>query len=94
MKKTIQVFIMTVSLLLVIAACSQNTPQDQMKEIDTLLNKGFPITAEQRENIEKFSARGRSLLQEGKSAEAGKEFSEAIRILKLAQDADIFNKAD
>lgn len=94
MKKAIQVFIITVSVLFTFTACSQSSPQDQLKEIDMLLNKGFPITAEQKEDIEKFSARGRSLLEEGKSEEAGKQFAEAIKILKLAQDADIFNKAD
>ncbi len=79
---------------MILVACSASTPQDQMKEIDELLTADFPISPEQTEGINKFIAQGKSLLKEGKTPEAGKAFDEALKILKMAQDADIFNKAD
>lgn len=79
---------------MILVACSPSTPQDQMKEIDELLTAGFPVAPEQTEATDKFIAQGKSLLKEGKTEEAGKAFGEAIDILKMAQDADIFNKAD
>jgi hypothetical protein len=94
MKKVIQVLMLVVSLLFILMACSSSSPQDQVKEIDELLNKDFPITVEEKENIEKFTAKGNGLLKEGKTPEASEAFAEAIKILKMAQDADIFNKAD
>ncbi len=94
MKKYIKVFVLAVSVLMILVACSPGTPQDQMKEIDELLTAGFPIAPEQTESIDKFIAQGKSSLKDGKTEEAGKAFGEAIDILKMAQDADIFNKAD
>lgn len=94
MKKAIQVLALIVSVLLIFLACSPSSPQDQMKEIDKLLNEDFPVTAEEKEEVDAFSARGKSLLEEGKTAEASEAFAGAIKILEMAQDAHIFNKAD
>ena len=94
MKRYLNVLVLAVSALMILVACSASTPQDQMKEIDELLTAGFPISPEQMEGIDEFIEQGKSLLNEGKTEEAGKAFNEAITILKMAQDADIFNKAD
>ena len=94
MKKIIQVLILAVSVLLILIACSASSPQDQMTEINELISEGFPISVEQQEQIDTYTATGKSLLEEGKTTEAGEAFASAIKILKLAQDANIFNKAD
>jgi outer membrane biogenesis lipoprotein LolB len=94
MKKAMHVLILFVSVLLIFMACSSSSPQDQMKEIEKLLNEDFPVTEEQKEEVDAFTARGKSLLEEGKAAEASEAFAGAIKILEMAQDAHIFNKAD
>ena len=94
MKKAMHVLILLVSVLLIFLACSPGSPQDQMKEIDELLNEDFPVTAEEKKEVDAFTAKGKSLLEEGKTAEASEAFAGAIKILNMAQDAYIFNKAD
>lgn len=77
-----------------IAACSPSTPQEQLAAIDTLVAKNFPMTEQQRTEVEKHLASGKSLLQDGKEAEASTAFGEALEILKLAQDADLYSKSE
>ena len=74
--------------------CSGSSPQDQLKEIAELQQKGFPIAPEQVESIDRHTAEGKQLMAEGKTKEASEAFAKAIDVLKLAQDAYIFNKAD
>ena len=92
MKKLIHLFI--ILMFTVIISCSSNDTPSQLKKIDKLMGKGFPITSEQQENIDKYIAEGKSLIKEGKEKEASAALSNAINILNLALDADIFNKAD
>jgi Tfp pilus assembly protein PilF len=92
MKKIKQLFI--VAIFIIAVSCSSNDPQSQLKEIEELKNKGFPITSEQMEDINTFTAKGKSLMEQGKDKEASKALAKAIDILNVALDADIFNKAD
>ena len=92
MKKLIHLFI--ILIFTVIISCSSDDTQSQLKKIDELMGKGFPITSEQQENIDKYIAEGKSLIKEGKEKEASAALSQAIDILNMALDADIFNKAD
>jgi flagellin-specific chaperone FliS len=46
------------------------------------------------ENIDKHIAEGKSLIKEGKEKQASEALAKAIKILNMALDADIFNKAD
>ncbi len=92
MKKLIHLFLIVMFMLII--SCSSNDTQSQLKKIDELKNKGFPITSEQMENIDKYIAEGKSLIKEGKEKQASESLAEAIKILNIALDADIFNKAD
>jgi hypothetical protein len=93
MKKLVQLFI--VAVFMIIVGCSTGSdPQIQLKKIDELKNKGFPISSEQMENINRFVDEGKSLMEQGKDQDASKAFAKAIDILNMALDADIFNKAD
>jgi hypothetical protein len=82
------------SIACALAACSASTPQEQLAAIDELAAKNFPMTEQQRTEVEKHLASGKSLLQDGKEAEASTAFGEALKILKLAQDADLYNKSE
>ncbi len=65
-----------------------------MKEIDKLMSANFPVSVEEKAEIDTITAAGKTLLEEGKTEEASKELEKAIKILKMAEDSDIFNKAD
>ena len=93
MKKLIHLFIILIFTVIISCSSSDDT-QSQLKKIDELMGKGFPITSEQQENIDKYIAEGKSLIKEGKEKEASAALSHAIDILNMALDADIFNKAD
>jgi hypothetical protein len=80
--------------MIIISCSSSNDTQSQLNKIDELKNKGFPITSEQMENIDKHIAEGKSLIKEGKEKQASEALAKAIKILNMALDADIFNKAD
>ena len=92
MKKIMQFFITL--LFAIIIGCSSGDTTSQLKKIDELRNKGFPITAEQMVSIDTFVAEGKKLIEQGKEKEASETLAKAIDILNMALDADIFNKAD
>ena len=92
MKKLIRLFVILMFMILI--SCSSGDPQSQLNKIDELKGKGFPITSEQMESIDKNIAEGKSLIKEGKEKEASEALAKAIDILNMALDADIFNKAD
>jgi len=94
MKKMIKLFVLVMSMIIISCSSSGNDTQSQLNKIDELKNKGFPITSEQMENIDKHIAEGKSLIKEGKEKQASEALAKAIKILNLALDADIFNKAD
>ncbi len=94
MIKMIKLFVIVISIIIISCSSSGNDTQSQLKKIDQLKNKGFPITSEQMENIDKHIAEGKSLIKEGKEKQASEALAKAIKILNMALDADIFNKAD
>ena len=87
-------FIMIAAFTVIISCSSSADTQSQLKKIDELQNKGFPISSGQQENIDKHLAQGKSLIKEGKEKQASEALAKAIDILNMALDADIFNKAD
>ncbi len=93
MKKIMQV-LLTIVFLVTISCSGPADTQSQLKEIDKLKAKGFPITTEQIADIDKFIAEGKGLIEQGKEKEATESLAKAIDVLNLALDADIFNKAD
>ena len=52
------------------------------------------MTEQQRTDVDKYLADGQSLLQDGKEAKATTAFGEALKILRLAEDADLYNKSE
>ncbi len=92
MKRTSHV--VGLSIAFALAACSASTPQDQLAAIDKLVAKNFPMTEQQRTDLDKHLADGKTLLQNGNQAAASTAFGEALKILKLAEDADLYNKSE
>jgi len=92
MKKITQFFLAAgFSIML---GCSSSSPQDQLREIDTLMKKGFPLTSEQQESVTSLVTEGKILLDQGKEKESSEALAKALDVLHIAEDAYIFNKAD
>jgi hypothetical protein len=92
MKKITQFFL--AALFMIMLGCSSSSPQDQLNEIDTLIKKGFPLTLEQKNSVTSLFTEGKILLERGKEKEASETLAKALDVLHIAEDADIFNKAD
>jgi hypothetical protein len=92
MKKITQFFL--AAMFMIMLGCSSSTPQDQLIKIDSLMKEDFTLTSEEQESVTTFVTEGKLLLEQGKDKESSEALAKAIKVLKLAQDAYIFNKAD
>lgn len=80
---------------LALAGClGPGTPEEQLKEIEVLQAKDFPLTDKQKSGLEENITKGREALAAGNKEQAGEAFAAALAILKIAEDTDLFNKAD
>jgi polyhydroxyalkanoate synthesis regulator phasin len=82
------------AVFMIMLGCSSSSPQDKLNEIDKLVRKGFPLTLEQKESVTTLVTEGKILLEQGREKESSEILSQALDVLHIAEDADIFNKAD
>lgn len=97
MRRMIQMCAVTMVIiagLMLMVSCSSSDPQSQLQTIAELQGKGFPMTDEQKSDVDAFVAQGKDLVQQGKVEAASEALGQAIDILNAALDADLFNKAD
>ena len=81
--------------VLALAGClGPGTPEEQLKTIEEKQAKNLPMTGEQKSGLEASLAKGREALAAGNKDAAGEAFTEALAILKKAEDAALYNKAD
>lgn len=74
---------------------SKSSPtEEKIAAINTLMSKGYEMSQNQRETINKLTADGEKLVSEGKTAEADKLFDEAIKLLEVIAETDRFNKSE
>jgi Tfp pilus assembly protein PilF len=92
MKKLMQLII--AAMFVFIVSCSSSDPQTQLKEIDELMNKEFTLNQEETVTVNSFVAEGKKYIEQGKQKEASETLAKAIKVLSMAEDAYIFNKAD
>ena len=80
---------------LALAGCfGADTPEEQLKSIEALQAKNFPLTDKQTSGLEENITKGREALAAGNKEQAGEAFAAALAILEIAEDSDLFNKAD
>ncbi len=80
---------------LVLAGClGPGTPEEQLQAIQESQAKNPPMTDEQKTDLDAAIAKGREALEGGNKDEATAAFDKALAILKVAEDAALFNKAD
>ena len=71
-----------------------DSPQDTLAAIQELQAKKFEMTESQKTEVADLVTKGKAALKAGKAKEASESLDEALGILKKAQDAAVFNKAD
>lgn len=80
---------------LALAGCfGDSTPQEQLASIEEMQAKNYPLTEEQQADLAKYLASGKAAMTAGDDEAAGKAFDSALDILKYAESAAIYNKAD
>jgi type IV pilus biogenesis protein CpaD/CtpE len=80
---------------LFLAGClGPGTPEEQLEVIQEMLAKNLPVTDQQKTDMDALIAKGREALEGGKKDEATAAFDKVLAILKIAEDAALFNKAD
>ena len=84
-------------MLIAVAGCSSgksNSPDEKMATISTLMAKGYEMSPNQGETINQLTAEGKKLISQGKTEEANKLFDEAIKMLDVIAETDLFNKSE
>lgn len=90
---TLRALVLAASLVL--AGClGPGTPEEQLEAIQALQAKNLPVTEAQKTELDASIAKGREALEGGNKEQATAAFDKALAILKIAEDAEIFNKAD
>ena len=85
-------------MLLAVAGCSSggksNTPEDKIATINSLMTKGYEMTDNQRNNVNKAIEEAKKLIAENKTAEANTLLKKTINTLELLAETDRFNKSE
>ncbi len=80
---------------LALAGCFGDTsPQEKLASIEALQAKNYPLNEKQQGELDAFIASGKTAMEAGQTEAASKAFDGAIQILKFAESAAIYNKAD
>jgi hypothetical protein len=87
-------------MLLAVAGCSSSgeksgSPENgKLATINSMMNKGYEMSANQRQTINQLVADGKALAAKGQQAEADKLFDQAIADLEVIAETDRFNKSE
>ena len=85
-------------MLLTVVGCSSgsksNTPDDKIATINTMLNKGYEMSDNQRNNVNKAVEEAKKLMSQNKIDEANALLKKTINTLELIAETDRFNKSE
>lgn len=94
MNRFLTVLLVAAFVLVGANGCGQGDPAAQLQTIDELMAKDFPLTAQQRSDVERLVAEGTALISAGDLEQAGEVLAEAVDVLEFAEDAAMFNKSE
>jgi len=85
--------------LLAIVGCSSggsksNTPDDKIATINSMMSKGYEMSDNQRNNINKAIEEAKKLIAANKTDEANALLKKTINTLELIAETDRFNKSE
>ena len=85
-------------MLLAVVGCSSgsksNTPDDKMATINTMMNAGYEMSDNQRNNVNKAIEEAKKLMSQNKIDEANALLKKTINSLELIAETDRFNKSE
>ena len=85
-------------MLLTVVGCSSgsksSTPEDKIATINTMLNKGYEMSDNQRNNVNKAVEEAKKLMSQNKIDEANALLKKTINTLELIAETDRFNKSE
>ena len=85
-------------LMLAIAGCSSgsksNTPDDKIATINSMMSKGYEMSDNQRNNVNKAVEEAKKLISQKKIDEANALLKKTINTLELIAETDRFNKSE
>ena len=93
----LRLIVVLLVLLLGIAGCSGNetkNPEDKIATINTMMNKGYEMSDNQRNNIDKAIEEAKKLISQNKIDEANALLKKTINTLELIAETDRFNKSE
>lgn len=94
MNRFLTVLLVSAFVLVGANGCGQDDPVAQLRTMNELMAKDFPLTAQQHSNVERLVAEGDALISAGVLEKAGDILAEAVDVLEFAEDAVIFNKSE
>ena len=85
-------------MLLAVAGCSSgsksNTPDDKIATINSMMSKGYEMSDNQRNNVNKAVEEAKKLISQNKIDEANALLKKTINTLELIGETDRFNKSE
>ena len=92
-----KLIVLLLVILLGIAGCSgskSKTPEDKIATINTMMSKGYEMSDNQRNNVNKAIEEAKKLIAENKVEEANTLLKKTINTLELIAETDRFNKSE
>jgi ABC-type glycerol-3-phosphate transport system substrate-binding protein len=92
-----KLIVLLLVILLGIAGCSgskSKTPEDKIATINTMMSKGYEMSDNQRNNVNKAIEEAKKLIAENKAEEANALLKKTINTLELIAETDRFNKSE
>jgi len=84
-------------MLLAIAGCSggkQSTPEEKIATINSMLSKGYEMSENQLNNVNKAVEEAKKLISQNKIDEANALLKKTINTMELIAETDRFNKSE
>ena len=81
-------------MLLALAGCSgskSKTPEDKITTINSMLTKGYEMSDNQRNNVNKAIEEAKKLISQNKTDEANTLLKKTINTMELIAETDRFN---
>jgi uncharacterized membrane protein len=92
-----KLIVLLLVILLGIAGCSgskSKTPEDKIATINTMMSKGYEMSDNQRNNVNKAIEEAKKLIAENKVEEANALLKKTINTMELIAETDRFNKSE
>ena len=92
-----KLIVLLLVILLGIAGCSggkSKTPEDKIATINSMMSKGYEMSDNQRNNVNKAVEEAKKLLSQNKIDEANRILKKTINTMELIAETDRFNKSE